>query len=295
MDFGTSNEHSLSFVSSGRPLISLLEAVYQMHTTHLRIAFDNTGLHLNEFTNEQTIVLFATLHARVFEQFHTTGKGVIAVPPRGLITVLKYGAIDDKIKFVYDHKKPKFCTVEIIKEEKGGLKQDKYVFELMTYFLEEDERALYVPQQETYDAEVKIPARDVHNFINTLLALEHASCPDSYSGDGVVKLLVSDSMILMEKVGHSISATITMLTEKGKEAREKGVLNPYKRTVLHGLQKTFLLRHLQFVNKFFMINPNKDASLTVFIKKNPPTFPIIFAIPVGDLGQAHVALCPAPI
>ena len=311
LDLGTHNEHSLEFKTRDvGSIVKLLEAVKQMEKT-LRLGFNKKGLYINEFGCNNALVLFANLEADEFDYFKTSGPGIICMETDDVLKVIRNNSQDDYMKITYNHKKPKTITIEIAKEHKHEGSESVFKYEMRTQYLEMDERVLYSSIEESFDAEAKVSARDVQNFLSSLVAIESNSLYEIPKGlsytvgcsDGFVHLSVNQYMITIEKGSGTVLglAKVVMLTDKGKSSvlkkgekptREK-FIEPFKRTVLPGtIRKQFMLKHLQQMNKFFLVNPNKDATLTVYMKKDPPTYPVVFGINVGDLGHANIALSP---
>lgn len=308
LDLGTKNEHSLEFkMRDIGSLVKLLEAVKQMEKI-LRLGFNRKGLFVNEFGCSNALVLFSTLEADEFDTFKTTGNGVICVETEDILKVIRNNSQDDSLKLVYNHKKPKTVKIEIVRDKADPTNESSYTFEMKTLYLEEDERTMFTAAEEAFDAEAKVSVRDVQNFVSSLISIESGALFDAPKDmnlgvDGFIHLSVNQYMITIEKGSGTVlgQAKIVMLTSKGKDAlivpgekptKEK-FIDPWKRMVLPGtIKKQFMLKHLQQMNKFFLINPNKDATLTVYMKKEPPTYPVVFGINVGDMGHANIALSP---
>ena len=306
LELGTNNEHSLEFkMRDIGSFVKLLEAVKQMEKI-LRLGFNRKGLFVNEFGCGNALVLFASLEADEFDNFKTSGHGVICVETEDILKVIRNNSQDDSLRLVYNHKKPKSVRIEIVRDKADPNDESTYTFEMRTLYLEEDERTMFTAAEEAFDAEAKVSVRDVQNFIASLISIESGAlfdAPKDFGLDGFIHLSVNQYMITIEKGAGTIlgQAKIVMLTSKGKAALlEQGekptkdkFIDPWKRMVLPGtIKKQFMLKHLQQMNKFFLINPNKDATLTVYMKKEPPTYPVVFGINVGDMGYSNIALSP---
>lgn len=308
LDLGSKNTHSLEFTTRDiSSLVKLLDAVKQIRKD-MRLGFNKKGLYMNEFGCNNALVFFATLHQSEFDSFKTSGTGVIGLNVVDLLRVLKNNSMDDRLCFSFNHKKPDRFKIEILRDKKKSSDDNSYAFEMKTQYLDEEEHVMYTAMDETYDAEAKVSARDVQSFITSLISIENNIALDSipatdYSVDGFVYLSVNEYMIVLEKGSGTVldKAKIVMLTQKGRDALvERGqkrtkekFIDPFKRCVLpNTIKKQLMLKYMHSITKFFLLNPNKDATLTVLMKKDPPTYPVVFGVNVGDLGFANIALSP---
>ena len=294
------NEHDLYFRMSDLAAFSkLLYAMKEINHV-LRINFTPDGLYLSEFAANRNVLLFCSFKASDFIKYECSGPGFIAVNCGHFYKVLQNHHQKDELALTYkcpsaNQKKREELRFEIIKESCVRKKEEEDD-EDGTNWHQKSEYTIpiYVADKEMYESKVEnvdlaaiISMNTFHHFVSSIKDIEI----DGGDSSGQVNLFVSNEEVTLEKRAGSLlsQCRLTLLTSKGKQKKR----DLSKRSIApDSIRKTFWMRHLVETLKFFDIS-SQDATVVVYIKVDPPNFPVIFEVSVGAIGQLRIAFSPA--
>lgn len=282
------NEHDLYFRMNDLAAFSKLLYALKEVNHILRINFTPAGLFLSEFAANRNILLFCSFKKQNFVEYNCTGPGFFAVNCSAFYKVLQNHHQRDELAFTYlcpsdKQKNREQLRFEIIKDP---TLEQRSEYTIPLYFADKE---MYESAIEQVDMMSIIDLKDFHHFVSSIKDIEIG---DGDQG-GTLSLYVSNEQVTLERhSGQLLSeCRLTLLTAEGKQNKRnllKRFINP--ETVV----KTFFVKHLAEVLKFFDIS-NQDASVLIYIKVDPPDFPVIFEVSVGAIGLLRIAFSPAQV